>query len=156
MKRGPKPKPTKLKKLEGVRADRINENEPEPGPGKVTCPRFLSKEAKAEWRRIAPELNRLGLLTPIDRAAFAAYCQSYGRWVQTERLLLEKGVIAKGAKGQVIASPLLWISTSASKMMLKFGIEFGLTPSSRSRLVGAAPGERDPLDELLRTTRSIN
>ena len=154
MKRGPKPKPTKMKKLEGVRTDRINENEPQPGAGKVTCPGFLSKEAKAEWRRIAPELTRLGLLTPLDRAAFAAYCQNYGRWVEVEILLLKKGVIARGSNGQVIASPLLWISTSVMKMMLKFGVEFGLTPSSRSRLVGAAPGERDPLDELLGTTRS--
>ena len=153
MKRGPKPKPTKLKKLEGVRTDRINEDEPEPGPGKVTCPRFLSKGAKDEWQRIASELTRLGLLAPIDRAAFAAYCQSYGRWVQTERLLLEKGIIAKGSKGQVIASPLLWISTSASKMMLKFAVEFGLTPSSRSRLIAAEPPERDPMDELLNTRR---
>jgi len=154
MERGPKPKPTKLKKLEGVRTDRINENEPEPKAGKVTCPRFLSKEGKAEWRRIAPELTRLGLLTPVDRAAFAAYCASYGHWVKTERLLQEQGVLARGNKDQIIASPLLWISTSASKMMLKFGVEFGLTPSSRSRLIGAAPGERDPLDELLGTTRS--
>ena len=153
MKRGPKPKPTNIKKLEGMRADRINENEPEPGPSKVTCPRFLSKEAKAEWRRIAPELTRLGLLTPLDRAAFAAYCQSYAHWVKAETLL-NKGILVKGAKGQIVASPLFWISTSASKMMLKFAVEFGLTPSSRSRLVGAAPGERDPLDELLRTTRN--
>jgi len=154
MERGRKPKPTKLKKLEGVRTDRINENEPEPQLGKVTCPGFLSKEAKAEWKRIAPELVRLGLLTPIDRAAFAAYCQSYGRWVEVERLLLDKGILAKGNKGQIIASPLLWISSSAVKAMLKFGIEFGLTPSSRSRLVGTEQREQDPLDELLRTTRS--
>lgn len=152
--RGRKPKPTGLKKLEGIRTSRINLNEPEPGSGKVTCPSFLSKEAKAEWRRIAPELTRLGLLTPLDRAAFAAYCQSYAHWVKAETLLLDKGVLVKGAKGQIIASPLLWISTSAMKQMLKFGVEFGLTPSSRSRLVGTAPGERDPLDELLGTRRS--
>ena len=151
--RGRKPKPTKLKKLEGVRTDRINKAEPEPGPGKVTCPGFLSKEAKAEWRRIAPELTRLGLLTPLDRAAFAAYCASYARWVKVEMMLLDKGVLVKGAKGQMIVSPLLWISTSAMKQMLKFGVEFGLTPSSRSRLVGMAPDKGDWLDELLGTTR---
>ena len=151
--RGRKPKPTKVKKLEGVRADRVNENEPEPGPGKVTCPSFLSKEARAEWRRIAPELTRLGLLTPLDRAAFAAYCASYARWVKVEMRLLKKGILAEGARGQRIASPLLWISTSAMKQMLKFGVEFGLTPSSRSRLVGMAPDKGDWLDELLGTTR---
>jgi len=151
LKRGPKPKPTNLKKLEGVRTDRINDNEPEPQLGRVTCPSFLSKEAKAEWKRIAPELIRLGLLTPVDRAAFAGYCQAYGRWVKAERLLLEKGVLVSGNKGQLIASPLLWISTSAAKNMLRFGVEFGLTPSSRSRLVGMNPEERDPLDELLGT-----
>lgn len=155
MKRGPKPKPSKLKKLEGVRIDRINENEPQPEAGKVTCPGFLSREGKREWRRIAPELQRLGLLTPLDRAAFAAYCQAYGQWVETEKLLQQKGVLAKGKSGQIIASPLLWVSTSAAKRMLQFAVEFGLTPSSRSRLIASTePAERDPLDELLSTRRT--
>ena len=152
--KGRKPKPTELKKLEGVRTSRINKNEPEPGPGKVTCPRFLSKEAKAEWRRIAPELTRLGLLTPLDRAAFAAYCQSYAHWVKAETLLSDKGVLVRGAKGQIVASPLFWISTSASKMMLKFAIEFGLTPSSRGQISISREESRDPMDELLNTRRS--
>jgi P27 family predicted phage terminase small subunit len=137
-----------------VRTDRVNDNEPEPQPGTVTCPSFLSEEAKAEWERIAPELMRLGLLTPIDRAAFAAYCESYAQWVRAETLLQEKGVLVIGNKGHVIVSPLLWVSSSATKMMLKFGVEFGLTPSSRSRLIAAEPMERDPLDQLLNTRRA--
>jgi phage terminase small subunit len=37
---------------------------------------FLSEAAKAEWRRLTPELHRLNLLTILDDAIFAAYCQS--------------------------------------------------------------------------------
>jgi phage terminase small subunit len=49
----------------------------------------LSAEAKIEWRRVARALHRLGLLTSVDRAALAAYCQAYARWRQAEKALGE-------------------------------------------------------------------
>ena len=42
------------------------------------CPRWLDPEAKAEWKRIAPELKRLGILTVLDGPILAAYCESVG------------------------------------------------------------------------------
>ncbi len=46
------------------------------------CPTHLDKIAKKEWRRFAPTLERLGLITEVDGSAFAAYCDQYSRWVQ--------------------------------------------------------------------------
>src|SRR5688572_18095041 len=81
-------KPTQLKAVQGtLRPSRVNPSEPKPEPAVPTCPSWLPKEAKAEWRRIVPQLERLGLLTLIDRAALAAYCQSYARWEEAERFL---------------------------------------------------------------------
>ena len=51
------------------------------------CPEHLSPAAQAEWRRLAQSLQQDGLLTQVDRAALAAYCQSYGRWVEAEQKL---------------------------------------------------------------------
>jgi len=77
---GRKPKPTKLKIIEGNPGKRpLNENEPIPQSIAPECPDWLSDDAKKEWKRLAPELERLGLLTVLDMAAFAGYCQSYAK-----------------------------------------------------------------------------
>ena len=57
----------------------IHGNEPQPSRSQPTCPAHLSPTAKAEWKRPAQSLNKIGLLTQVDSAALAAYCQSYGR-----------------------------------------------------------------------------
>lgn len=47
-------------------------------------PRFLGKAASKEWKRITPLLIDLGLLSGLDLAALAMYCQAYGRLVELE------------------------------------------------------------------------
>src|SRR4051794_37709894 len=56
-------------------------------PGIPTPPTVLSKEAREEWDRVAPQLYSLGYLTPLDMAILAAYTQSYARWQTAERRL---------------------------------------------------------------------
>jgi P27 family predicted phage terminase small subunit len=51
------------------------------------CPKHLLPEARKEWRRIGPELQKLGLITKIDRTALALYCQEYAWWVWHDQLL---------------------------------------------------------------------
>lgn len=84
--RGPLPKPTALKLLEGnpgKRAlnlsDGVNPRVQIPSP-----PDHLGKEAKKEWKRIAPLLEELGLISSLDRAALALYCQAVGRLSELE------------------------------------------------------------------------
>ena len=87
---GRPPKPTALKLLTGNAGKRpLPENEPAPVvPSRLPPPpKHLSDEAKSEWRRMGRELLRLGLLTTIDRAEFALYCQAWGRWVEAEEAL---------------------------------------------------------------------
>ena len=104
--RGRKPKPTIIKIREGNPGKRrINGDEPQPSGSQPTCPAHLSPTAKAEWKRLAQPLNKIGLLTQVDRAALAAYCQSYGRWVEAERKLTETPPLLKTPAGYVQASP---------------------------------------------------
>src|SRR5262249_42754142 len=78
--RGRKPKPTRLKEMLGNPGKRaLSTGEPVPEAAIPSCPRFLDKEARKEWRRAAPELYALGVLTNLDRAALAAYCESWSR-----------------------------------------------------------------------------
>ena len=143
--RGRKPKPTALKLIDGNPGKRaINGREPQPPSAQPPCPAHLNPSARAEWRRLARDLNRIGLLTLIDRAALAAYCQSWGRWVEAERKLLETPLLLKTPAGYVQQSPWLTIANKERELMAKYMAELGLTPSSRSRLAIKMPTARRP------------
>jgi P27 family predicted phage terminase small subunit len=96
----------------------------------------------------------MGVLTGADMAAFAGYCQNYARWKEAEEHLTEDGPAFEDSKGKVQHSPYLRVSEAARRDMLRFASEFGLTPSSRSRIVATTdPGENfsgDPMEALLR------
>jgi len=132
---GRKPKPTHLKLPEGEKnKDRINRNEPKPTPIAPKCPKHLGKEAKKQWKLLAPELERIGLLTKIDGATFAAACQAYDRWVQAEKWIQKTGFFNKTPNGSVQISPALSIANRAMDQLRKFCSELGMTPTSRARI----------------------
>ena len=92
--RGRKPKPTALKVLEGNPGGRpLNVNEPKPVKKAPRCPSWLEDEAKKEWKRMGKVLEQLGLLTEMDMAAFAGYCQAYARWKEAEEFITQHGTI---------------------------------------------------------------
>lgn len=138
--RGRKPKPTVLKLIEGNPGRRpIKGAEPKPSSDVPTCPAHLGPSAKAEWKRLARDLNRVGLLTMVDRAALAVYCQSWGRWVEAERKLQQTPPLLKTPSGYVQQSPWLTIANKERELMARYMAELGLTPSSRSRLAVDIP-----------------
>ncbi len=144
--RGPPPKPTKLKLLSGNAGKRpLNPNEPEPEVEIPEIPEHLGEEARREWERISTDLADVGLLTRIDRAALAAYCQAWARWVEAEGQLKKFGVIVKSPNGYPMQSPLLAIANKALEQMRKFLTEFGMTPASRTR-IHANPDSRGGSD----------
>ena len=152
--RGCKPKPTFLKVLDGNPGKRpLNDQEPRPSQGIPDRPDWLDAEAQAEWERVTAELSDMGLLTLADRAALTAYCIAYSRWVDAEAMVKKFGTIVKSPeKGFPMKSPYLSIADQAMETMRKFLVEFGLTPSSRSR-IRLPPGgdEVDELDRFLET-----
>ena len=66
--RGRKPKPTAVKQLEGNPGKRqLNANEPKPAARAPSCPKWLEDDAKKEWRRLAKQMEQLGILTEVDK-----------------------------------------------------------------------------------------
>src|SRR5687768_8472895 len=97
---GRKPTPTALKVLRGNPGRRpVNPGEAKPAVRLPSPPSHLSKEAKREWRRTGQFLLNLGLISELDRAAFAAFCTAWGRWVEAERALNEHGILIKSPNG---------------------------------------------------------
>lgn len=133
--RGRKPTPSAIKRLTGNPGKRfMNPNEPRPIRGTPTCPAHLSPTAKAEWKRLAGQLVALGMLSALDRSALAAYCQTYGRWVEAERKLAETPALIKLPSGYVQQNPWLAVSNKQLELMQRLMTEMGLTPVSRSRV----------------------
>lgn len=147
---GNRPKPTALKRLQGNPGKRpLNKREPRFRHGRPYCPSHLAPAAKREWRRIVNELYRVGLLTLVDRAALAAYCQLYARWAQAEKELVKSGLTIVTTNGNVIQNPLVGIANTALDGMRKFLIEFGMTPSSRAKLAVPGQDEEKTLEEQI-------
>lgn len=105
---GRKPKPTAVKKLEGNPGKRkLNTKEPVPAKGMPDCPEWLLPEAKKEWERLADLMNQMGVLTEVDMAAFAAYCQSYARWKEAQEHIDSEGSTFETDKGYQQQTP--WV-----------------------------------------------
>ena len=148
---GRKPKPTRLKIIEGNPGRRpLNTKEPRPRLGRPTCPAWLLPEAKREWRRVVPELEALGMLTAIDRASLSAYCQSWGRMVEAEEQVNRYGSILKSKNSDYVqVSPYETLRRHNAQAVRAFATEFGLTPSSRSRLSLTPPIDDEERKRML-------
>lgn len=134
--RGPAPKPTALRIVEGNPGKKpLNHDEPKPTLGIPSCPMWLEPEAKKEWRRISRELDKIGMLTLVDGTALAGYCESYARWRQAERALTEHGNLTyETDTGYARERPEVGIAQRYLGLVKQFAAEFGLTPSSRTRI----------------------
>jgi P27 family predicted phage terminase small subunit len=149
--RGRKPKPTTLKILAGNPGHRpVNDREPAAPQGIPECPDFLDEEGQAEWPRICEDLQQMGVLSTVDRTAIAAYCANRSRWIEAEKQVKKFGTIVKSPeKNFPMKSPYLCIAESAQEQMRKLLVEFGLTPSSRSRIRVGPNRQAGPLDQFL-------
>jgi P27 family predicted phage terminase small subunit len=108
-------------------------------------PTWLPREAKAEWRRVVPELSRLDLLKPVDRAALTAYCLAWDRLFTAQKMIDRDGLLASTSQG-VGRHPAVAVVEAASKELRSWASEFGLTPSAEAKLSTkeATDDEDDP------------
>lgn len=143
MRVGPKKKPTALKLIKGtIRKASINIDEPNPDIKIPDPPEHLSKEALTEWQRITPELFSMGLITNLDMASLASYCQAYGRWVVAERELKESGNLTiVTMQNNIIQNPLVGIANVAMEIMRKHLSNFGMSPADRAKVSAVANKE---------------
>ena len=150
--RGPSPQPTALRVLRGNPGKRrLKTREPGIARAAPTCPRWISPEAKAAWRRVVPWLKRAGVLTMVDQDALTAYCQTYARWKRAEQFIEKHGEVypIKDENGNIRYMqqlPQVAIARVLLNVLRTYQQEFGMTPSARTR-VQALPEPTDPENE---------
>lgn len=169
--RGLKPLPNNVHQLHGNPSKKnlgqvVQNLEPEieiPG-----CPPHLLPEAKKEWKRITPELEKYGLISKLDRAALASYCQTWALMVYSETQLAramkiaEKkrleaeaagkdyeggdGLVLMTTNGNMIYSP-YWIMAKNSRYVLdRMLANFGMSPVARGRVSPSNRLQKDLFD----------
>src|SRR5437868_2916028 len=74
------------------------------------------------------------VLTDADYIALANLCQAYSTLIAAQVQLNKTGILYKTKSGYVQQSPLLGIITAQSTIPNNLLREFGLTPSSRTRI----------------------
>ena len=125
---------------------------PKPKPVRPRCPKYLPAVARKEWRRVVPELERLGLLTCVDGAALEAYCLAYSDMVKAQETLEEEGLTFTTDKGYVGQHPAVAMKNKAMAALKSMAVEFGLTPAGRERMKvsSAQPEAEDEMEKFLR------
>jgi P27 family predicted phage terminase small subunit len=148
--RGPKPQSNVVKLLRGNPGRRTLDlsDGVQPEVAVPSIPSHLSKEARKEWRRITVELLDLGLISRLDRAALAIYCQAWARLVQAEQALEARRKQAEQAgenefdacfiqltpTGFQRESVLIRMIGKLQQDCDRYLASFGMSPSSRSRV----------------------
>lgn len=145
--RGRKPKPSALKRAQGNPGKRrLNKAEPKP---RVTRARADALPAASGVAAVEAELLRLGILTDVDRPAYNLMLAHLAIAQESRRRIMLDGLTVKDETGQQRKHPLLQVLRDNSAAFRSYAAEFGMTPSSRTRLAAPdAPPEKS-LAELL-------
>ena len=107
---------------------------PQPPLGKPRMPSGLDSIAKAEWKRVLPMLDAMGITSKIDGTILELYCRMYSRWQLAERTLAKEGFEKECANGYNQLNVWSGIGNNAIKTMRDCMDELGMTPKSRQKL----------------------
>ena len=154
---GRKPLPTHLKLVKGTaRPHRMNKAEPKPVVAVPAPPDHLDEEASTKFTEMAEMLARHGVMTELDNGALARYVVIWRRWIEAEQEVKRRGHVVKTSNDNIIQNPFLAVANKCLAQMHQIEAEFGLTPSSRSRIRVAEPAETaDPFEDFLSRGRKI-
>lgn len=159
--RGPKPIPSVLKALAGNPGRRpLNPSEPTAPGHSGRAPRWLPRGgARLVWARIAPALVRARVLTELDETALALACCAIADYLDA-REVPDRETLAAVAReteddpsrrAELFEAILSRAKGSTAQLRAATALlaEFGLTPSSRSRIKLPQAIEEDDLDRFL-------
>ncbi len=134
-KRGPKRTPTPTLELRGSNVPKYHRGrEPKPSPGEPTCPHWLSAKGKTIWRKLTPKLKAAGILTVIDGAGLARFCELFVHWREAAVQLRGEDRVIVMPNGTRCANPLFKIVTELSRELARLEQAYGLTPADRAGL----------------------
>ena len=141
--------PTGWKKLTGNKGGRpLPPDEPKPRPIEPECPSDIDTRAKKTFKKLAPILRRMGILTEADGYALGILCQIQSRLETLHRKIKkEKTLVQFGRHGEQ-SSVYTVMERQYYKLYRDFAGEFGLSPRGRTGLQVRGTDEHEGEDLL--------
>lgn len=107
------------------------------------APKWMTDEARAEWKRIMPRLIEDRIITKADLTGIENYCVAVGRVREIEAVF----------RVQPLDKVLFGMQNRAMQTARQLAAEYGLSPVSRAR-VGSAANDDDEDDNPLAIGRN--
>lgn len=135
---GRKPKPTAQRKLQGNPGKRaLPADEPRLEPHRPRKPRGLNDKQPAAakfYDAYAAVLEEAGITTQADEPAFRLMAMHYAFAIEAGATLAREGLMDEDERGLSRKHPMAQVWRDNSTMALKYMEQFGMTPSSRTRV----------------------
>lgn len=149
--RGPAPKPTRLRLLDGSgkqHPERINKGEPQPKDALPEPPEWLEGEREREaYQEVAGKLSDMRLLTEADQHATAQLAIYWVKWKELAETAETDVTVTE--KGYAMADPRINSMVKIGEKVTQLLKEFGMTPSARTRISTPEEEPVDPVGEWL-------
>ncbi|QKJ47893.1 phage terminase small subunit P27 family [Proteus vulgaris] len=146
--------PSHLQLVRGNPSKRpINKKEPKPPKGVPPTPKHFTKQGKYWFKRIAEELDAMGVMSQMDAKALELLVEAYTEYRHHCDVLDEEGYTYKNntESGLMIkAHPSAAMKADAWKRIRAMLSEFGMTPASRAKVTMNTPAEEDPFEAFLK------
>jgi P27 family predicted phage terminase small subunit len=94
-------------------------------------PKYLSRGAKTQWRRVVPAIFRLGVLTEADVTALALLSETLATAEEARVIVDREGFAVSTADGGAKPHPAARIMETARSQVLQLFDRFGLSPRAR-------------------------
>ncbi|KAA1140634.1 phage terminase small subunit P27 family [Citrobacter portucalensis] len=158
---GPPKTPTHLRLVRGNPSKRpINKNEPQPPKGVPPVPKHFDKQGKYWFKRMAEELDAIGVISQLDARAlellveayteYRHHCETLDREGYTYAVYSDDADEGKEREIRMIKPhPAAMMKADAWKRLRAMLAEFGMTPSSRSKVSKDKPDDDDLLSQFL-------
>lgn len=151
---GRKPKPSNVHEMNGYPGKRKpKRREPKPKHCIPFPPAYLSEPVKKAWQAFAVKLDRMKVLTEADVFALEELSETRVEVMSLRQEITKEGrrVTVKTTTGDTrqVTNPLVNQLSVVAKRLDRLMVEFGLTPSARTRVNTSEEEKEDPADEYL-------
>lgn len=155
-KRGPKPAMDTVLEARGGKSLKARKRKLEQlatvTSGEPIAPTWLSADEREIWKRLAPTLRDMAIISAADADSLGRYCHVLAELVAVTIELRGKPRLVKPESAPAYQNPLLKVRADLAKEIQSLEDRFGLTPAARMTLnVSAmfrpgykAPRETDP------------